>query len=227
MSADEWQAIWLTARLAAATTLLLLPLALPLAWWLARGAGRWSAPVSALVALPLVLPPTVIGFYLLVAFGRHGPIGSLLDEFDLPTLAFSFPGIVIGSMVYSLPFAVQPLREAFARVPETLLDAARTLGANRWQRFWQVALPQAHGGLWSALVLSFAHTVGEFGVVAMIGGSIPGQTRVVSIAIYDASQSFDYAQAARLSLLMLGFAFVVLLLFHWLTGRAPVTPRPD
>lgn len=227
MTADDWQAIWLTARLATVTTLLLLPLALPLAWWLARGAGRWSAPVSALVALPLVLPPTVIGFYLLVAFGSRGPIGRMLADFGLPTLAFSFPGIVIGSMVYSLPFAVQPLREAFARVPGVLLDAAATLGASRWQRFWQVALPQARGGLWSALVLTFAHTVGEFGVVAMLGGSIPGQTRVVSIAIFDASQALDEAQAGRLSLLMLGFAFVVLLLFHWLTGRSPGTPRAD
>ena len=227
MSADDWQAIWLTARLAAVTTAVLVPLALPLAWWLARTPRRWSAPVSALVALPLVLPPTVIGFYLLVAFGRRGPIGAWLQALDLPSLAFSFQGIVIGSMVYSLPFAVQPLREAFARVPGVLLDAAQTLGANRWQRFWQVALPQARGGLWAALVLTFAHTVGEFGVVAMIGGSIPGQTRVVSIAIYDASQALDYARAARLSLVMLGFAFVVLLAFHWLTGRAPGSPKPE
>jgi molybdate transport system permease protein len=205
----------------------LVPLALPLAWWLARSPRRWSAPVAALVALPLILPPTVIGFYLLVAFGRHGPIGALLQHFDLPTLAFTFEGIVIGSMVYSLPFAVQPLRDTFARVPVALLDAAETLGASRWQRFWHVALPQARGGLWTALVLTFAHTVGEFGVVAMIGGSIPGQTRVVSIAIYDASQALDYAQAARLSLVMLGFAFVVLLAFHWITGRTPSTPKPD
>ncbi|MCI4439758.1 molybdate ABC transporter permease subunit [Tibeticola sp.] len=220
LTADEWLAIRLTAELAAATTLILLLLGAPLAWWLTRSASRWANLVSAAVSLPLVLPPTVIGFYLLIALGPEGFIGRTLERLGAHHLAFSFGGILIGSVIYSLPFAVQPLREGFAGIDPKLLDAAATLRARGLDRFFSVVLPLSRSGILTAVVLSFAHTVGEFGVIAMLGGNIAGETRVVSIAIYDHTQAMEYAAAHRLSAVLLGFSFVTLLAFYALNQRA-------
>lgn len=178
LSAGDWQALWLTARLAATVTALLLALGTPLAWWLARSRSLWKGPVAALVALPLVLPPTVIGFYLLLAMGPQGPLGHLATLSGLAPLAFSFPGLVLASLVYSLPFTVQPLQAAFEGIGERPLEAAATLRASPLDAFLTVALPLARSGYLTAAVLTFAHTVGEFGVVLMIGGNIPGVTGV-------------------------------------------------
>lgn len=211
--------MWLTAKLAAVTTALLLVLATPLAWWLARSQSRWRAPVSACVALPLVLPPTVLGFYLLVAMGPAGPIGKLTTLLGMELLPFTFSGLVIGSLIYSLPFVVQPLRNAFAGIDQDLLDAAATLGAGPLDRFWSVALRLARPGYLAAAVLGFAHTVGEFGVVLMIGGSIPGETRLVSVQIYDHAESLNFASAHTLSLLLVMFAFITLSALYWFGPR--------
>lgn len=204
-------AIGLTLRLAGTTMVLLLVLCTPLAWWLARTRSRWRGPVSAVVALPLVLPPTVIGFYLLVALGPHGPLGQFTQWLGLGTLPFTFWGLVLGSLIYSLPFAVQPLQGAFEAVGDRPLEAAATLGAGPVDRFFTVAMPLARGGFVTAAILSFAHTVGEFGVVLMLGGNIPGVTRVVSVQIYDHVEAMDYGQAHWLSAGMVVFSFVVLL----------------
>lgn len=204
-------AIGLTLRLAATTMALLLLLCTPLAWWLARTRSRWRGAVSAVVALPLVLPPTVIGFYLLVALGPHGPLGQFTQWLGLGTLPFTFWGLVLGSLIYSLPFAVQPLQGAFEAVGDRPLEAAATLGAGPIDRFFTVALPLARGGFITAAILSFAHTVGEFGVVLMLGGNIPGVTRVVSVQIYDHVEAMEYGQAHWLSAGMVVFSFVVLL----------------
>ncbi|CAN0507872.1 unnamed protein product, partial [Discosporangium mesarthrocarpum] len=189
----------LTLRLATTVTLLLLLLGTPLAWWLARTRSRWQGPVAALVALPLVLPPTVIGFYLLIAMGPNGPIGQLTESVGLGTLPFTFWGLVVGSVFYSLPFVVQPIQNAFEAVGEGPLEAAATLRASGWDRFWSVAVPMARPGFLTAAVLGFAHTVGEFGVVLMIGGNIPGQTQVVSVQIYDHVEVLNYGAAHWLS----------------------------
>lgn len=210
-SSDALQAIWLTARLATLTTVLLLLVATPLAWWLARTASRWRAPVSALVTLPLVLPPSVLGFYLLVAMGPHGPLGQFTQALGWGVLSFTFSGLLIGSVIYSLPFAVQPLQHAFEAMGTRPLEVAATLRASPLDAFFTVALPQARAGLLTAAVLSFAHTVGEFGVVLMIGGNIPGQTRVVSTQIYGYVEAMEYTQAHWLAGGMLVFSFVVLL----------------
>lgn len=210
-SAEAWQAIWLTLKLATLTTLVLLLLATPIAWWLARSPSRWRGPVEALVALPLVLPPTVLGFYLLVAFGPQGPLGKLSLAFGLGTLAFTFTGLLIGSIIYSLPFAVQPLQRAFEAIGTRPMDVAATLGARPIDAFVSVALPLARPGFITAAILSFAHTVGEFGVVLMIGGNIPGQTRVVSTEIYGHVEAMQYTQAHWLAAGMVVFSFVVLL----------------
>ena len=202
---------WLTARLAGITTILLLVLATPLAWWLARGRSRWKAPVGALVALPIVLPPTALGFYLLIALGPQSPLIALLHPFGVRTLAFTFQGLVIGSLIYSLPFAVQPLRNAFIAVGDEPLEAAATLGASPWARFVRVALPLALPGYAVAALLVFAHTVGEFGVVMMLGGGIPGQTEVLSIEIYRLVEALEWDKAHQLAGALLVFAFLVML----------------
>ncbi|WP_332814472.1 molybdate ABC transporter permease subunit [Ramlibacter sp.] len=219
-AAEDLQAIRLTLELAAATTLALLVIAAPLAWWLARTRSRWRGPVSAVVALPLVLPPTVLGFYLLVSLGPQGWGGQLTQALGLGLLPFTFGGLLVGSMVYSLPFAVQPLQHAFEAVGRRPLEAAATLRAGPWDAFFHVVLPLSRGGIVQAAVLTFAHTVGEFGVVLMIGGNIPGQTRVVSTQIYGHVEALQYTQAHALSAAMLGFAFAVLLALALLNRRS-------
>ncbi|ASI67341.1 MULTISPECIES: molybdate ABC transporter permease subunit [Diaphorobacter] len=216
---DDWAAIWLTLQLASVTTVLLLVLCTPLAWWLAHTRSRWRGPVGAVVALPLVLPPTVIGFYLLVSMGPGGAIGQLTEALGLGRLPFTFPGLVVGSLVYSLPFAVQPLQRAFEALGRRPLEVAATLGASPLDRFFSVALPLARPGFVTAAILSFAHTVGEFGVVLMLGGNIPGVTRVVSVQIYDHVEALEYAQAHWLAGGMVAFSFIVLMLLHWLQPR--------
>ena len=208
---EAWQAIWLTVELATSTTLLLLLLATPLAWWLASTRSRWRLPVSALVTMPLVLPPSVLGFYLLVAMGPDGPLGRLTQALGLGVLSFTFTGLLVGSIVYSLPFAVQPMQHAFEAMGRRPMEVAATLRASPLNAFFTVALPQARTGIITAAVLSFAHTVGEFGVVLMIGGNIPGATRVVSTQIYGYVEAMEYAAAHWLAGGMLLFSFVVLL----------------
>jgi len=205
------QPLWLSVQLAAITTLLLLLLATPIAWWLGQVSSRWKPLVQAIVALPIVLPPTVLGFYLLIVLGPAGPLGSWWVQLTGQALTFSFTGLVIASCVYSLPFAVQPLAVAFESLGKGRLEAAWTLGAGRLDAFLSVALPLSMRGYLGAAVLSFAHTLGEFGVVLMVGGNIPGETRVVSIAIYDQVESLNYAAAHRLSALLLIVAFAALL----------------
>ena len=207
-------AIWLTLRLATVTTLLLFIIGTPIAWWLARTRSWLKAPVGSLVALPLVLPPTVIGFYLLVAMGPQGPIGQFTQALGLGVLPFTFWGLVVGSVLYSMPFVVQPLQNAFDAIGERPLEVAATLRAGPWDTFFTVVLPLARPGLITAGILGFAHTVGEFGVVLMIGGNIPGKTRVVSVQIYDHVEALEYAQAHWLAAGMLVFSFVVLLLLY-------------
>ena len=220
LSAQALSALWLTCQLATLTTVLLLLLATPLAWWLARSSSGWRAPVGALVAMPLVLPPTVLGFYLLVALGPQGPLGQLTQAAGLGTLPFTFAGLVLGSVVYSLPFAVQPLQHAFAAIGDRPLEVAATLRARPLDAFFTVVLPMARPGFVTAGILTFAHTVGEFGVVLMIGGNIPGQTRVVSTQIYGHVEAMEYAQAHWLSAGMLVFSFAVLLAVALLQKRS-------
>ncbi|MDD9896209.1 MAG: molybdate ABC transporter permease subunit [Gammaproteobacteria bacterium] len=213
-------AILLTLRLATTVTLLLLLIGAPIAWWLARTDSRLKGPISALIALPLVLPPTVLGFYLLLALGPNGPIGQITQSLGLGTLAFSYSGLVIGSIFYSLPFVVQPLQNAFEAIGDRPLEVAATLGAGPLDRFFSVALPMARPGFFTAAVLGFAHTVGEFGVVLMIGGNIPGETRVVSVQIYDHVEALAYDQANQLALLMIVFSFLVLLSVYGLQKKS-------
>lgn len=210
------QAIWLTVRLATLTTLLLLLIATPLAWWLARTGSRWRAPINALVTLPLVLPPSVLGFYLLLAMGPQGPLGQLTQALGWGLLSFSFTGLLIGSVIFSLPFAVQPLQHAFEAQGQRPMEVAATLRARPLDAFFTVALPQARTGLVTAAILSFAHTVGEFGVVLMIGGNIPGQTRVVSTQLYGHVEAMEYAQAHWLAGGMVAFSLTVLLALYTL-----------
>jgi molybdate transport system permease protein len=217
---DDLQAIWLTLKLAASTTALLLVLAAPLAWWLARTGSRLRAPVAAVVALPLVLPPTVLGFYLLVVFGPQGWGGHLTQGLGLGLLPFTFGGLLLASVLYSLPFAVQPLQTAFEAVGRRPLEVAATLRASPLDSFFRVVLPLARGGIVQAAVLAFAHTVGEFGVVLMIGGNIPGRTRVVSTQIYGHVEALEYAQAHWLAAGMVLFSFVVLLALARLNRRS-------
>lgn len=219
MDPSDLAAIALTAELATLTTLTLLVVATPLAWWLARTPSRWRGPIGAVVALPLVLPPSVLGFYLLVSFGPHGPIGQFTQALGWGTLAFTFTGLWLGSVVYSLPFAVQPLQHAFEAIGPRPMEVAATLRASPLNAFFTVALPLARPGFVTAAILSFAHTVGEFGMVLMIGGNIPGQTRVVSTQIYGHVEALEYAQAHALSLGMLLFSFVVLLGLGWFNQR--------
>lgn len=216
MAPSSLDAIWLTLKLATVVTLLLLVVGTPVAWWLARTRSRLKGIVGAVVALPLVLPPTVLGFYLLIALGPHGPLGKLTQALGLGLLPFTFPGLVIASVFYSLPFVVQPIQNAFAAIGERPLEVAATLRASPWDAFWSVAVPLARPGFLSAAVLGFAHTVGEFGIVLMIGGNIPGQTRVVSVQIYDHVEALEYAQAHWLAGGMVAFSFVVLLALYTL-----------
>jgi len=210
-SAEDLSAVGVTLKLAGLTTFLLLLLATPLAWWLARTSSRWSAPIGAVVALPLVLPPTVLGFYLLVILGPHGPGGHFTQFLGLGVLPFTFTGLLLGSLVYSLPFAVQPLQHAFEAVGARPMEVAATLRAQPLDAFFTVALPLARPGFVTAAILTFAHTVGEFGVVLMIGGNIPGQTRVISTQIYGHVEAMEYAQAHWLAGGMVLFSFMVLL----------------
>ena len=211
--------IRLTLALATLTTLALLLLGTPLAWWLARSSARWKEAVAAVVALPLVLPPTVLGFYLLLLLGPQGPGGWVAALRGARTLAFTFEGLLIGSVLYSMPFVVQPIRNAFEAFGDRPIEVAATLRAGPWDRFWSVAVPLARPGFLTAAVLGFAHTVGEFGVVLMIGGSIPGQTKVLSIAIYDYVESLQWAQAHVLAAGMATFAFTVILALMLLEKR--------
>jgi len=211
LSPDDIATLWLTLRLAATVTVLLLLLGTPVAWWLATTKSRWKGPVSAIVALPLVLPPTVLGFYLLLAMGPDGFIGRFTDSLGLGILPFTFWGLVVGSLIYSMPFVVQPIQNAMEAIGERPLEVAATLRAGPWDRFFSVVIPLSKPGFITAAVLGFAHTVGEFGVVLMIGGNIPGETRVVSIAIYDHVETLEYARAHNLAGLMILFSFLVLL----------------
>jgi molybdate transport system permease protein len=214
------QAIFLTLKLASLTTLLLLLIATPLAWWLSQTHSRWRAPISALVTLPLVLPPTVLGFYILIVLGPQGWVGQLTQTLGLGVLSFSFTGLLIGSIIFSLPFAVQPIQYAFEAMGKRPMEVAATLRASPLDAFFSVALPLAKPGLLTATVLSFAHTVGEFGVVLMIGGNIPGQTSVVSTQIYGHVEAMEYTQAHWLAAGMVVFSFGVLLALSRLKRRS-------
>ncbi len=211
MSALNWQPVVLTAELASATSAILLVLGTPLAWWLARSRVWWKEGIAAVVSLPIVLPPTVLGFYLIVALGPHGPGGAIAGLWGGQTIAFTFGGLVIGSVVYSLPFVVQPIRNAFAAIGDGPLEAAATLRASPWRAFYAVALPLASPGILTAAMLGFAHTVGEFGVVLMIGGNIPGRTAVVSTTIFDYVENSEWDKANLLALGMIVFAFAIIL----------------
>ncbi|SCY51680.1 MULTISPECIES: molybdate ABC transporter permease subunit [unclassified Pseudomonas] len=214
LTSADYAAIWLTLKLASLTTVILLLIGTPIALWLSRTRSWLRGPVGAVVALPLVLPPTVIGFYLLLALGPNGWIGQLTQALGLGTLTFSFTGLVIGSVIYSMPFVVQPLQNAFAAIGSRPLEVAATLRAGPWDTFFSVILPLARPGFITAAILGFAHTVGEFGVVLMIGGNIPEKTRVVSVQIYDHVEALEYAQAHWLAAAMLVFSFLVLLVLY-------------
>ena len=221
-SAADITAILLTLQLAVTVTLVLIVVGTPIAWWLAQSRSWLKGPVSALVALPLVLPPTVLGFYLLIAMGPAGPVGQLTQIMGLGTLPFTYWGLVIGSVFYSLPFVVQPLQNAFEAIGERPLEVAATLRAGPLDRFFSVVLPMAKSGYFTASVLGFAHTVGEFGVVLMIGGNIPGETRVVSVQIFDHVEALDFGQAHWLAGAMLVFSFLVLLIVYGAKDRTRV-----
>ena len=226
----DLQAVALTLKLAFVVTALLLVVGTPLAWWLAHTRSRWKAALSALVALPLVLPPTVLGFYLLMLMGPHGVVGRATQALGIGLLPFSFAGLVVASMLYSMPFVVQPIQNAFEAIGARPLEAAATLRAGPWQRFLHVALPLARRGVITAAVLGFAHTVGEFGVVLMIGGNIPGATRVISTQLYSHVEALEYPAAHRLAAVLLLFSFAVLLWVYRLSPRgaqlAAATPEP-
>ncbi|TLX21466.1 molybdate ABC transporter permease subunit [Thermomonas fusca] len=222
-AAPAWLvASWVTLKLAGLTTLILLVMGMPLAWWLAHTHSRWRAPVGAVVALPMVLPPTVLGFYLLIGFAPDGPVGQLTTALGLGTLAFTFKGLLLASVLYSLPFVVHPLQAGFAALPPSLLEAAATLRASPLDRFFSVVLPLSRPSLITASLLGFAHTVGEFGVVLMVGGNIEGETRVLSVLLYDQVEGMAYADAHLLAAGLLGFSFALLLLMQWLGRRTAV-----
>jgi molybdate transport system permease protein len=214
LTPEDWQAIFLTLRLATLVTIILLVIATPVAWWLTTTRSKLKPIVGALVALPLVLPPTVIGFYLLIAMGPSGPVGEFTQSLGLGTLPFTFAGLVIASVIYSFPFVVQPIQNSFEALGKRPLEVAATLRASRLDTFFTVILPLAKPGFITATILGFAHTVGEFGVILMIGGNIPGETQVISVLIYEHVESLQYAQAHSLSAAMIIFSFVVLLLLY-------------
>jgi molybdate transport system permease protein len=217
---DLWQSVWLTIELAAVTTVILLVIGTPLAWWLAHSKVWWTEAVATVIALPLVLPPTVLGFYLLVTLGPNGPGGWIASLWGGRTLAFTFEGLVIGSVIYSLPFVVQPIRNAFAAIGDRPLEVAATLRASPRRAFWTVAVPQARPGFMTGAVLGFAHTVGEFGLVLMIGGNIPGQTKVLSVAIFDYVEASRWREANILAGGMVVFAFAVILTMMLIEKRS-------
>ncbi|MEO6699357.1 MAG: molybdate ABC transporter permease subunit [Paraperlucidibaca sp.] len=225
-SADDLAALWLTVKLATTVTLVLLVICTPLAWWLATTTSRWRGPISALVALPLVLPPTVLGFYFLLSMGPHGVIGQFTHALGIGYLPFHFSGLVLASVCYSMPFVLQPIQNAMEAIPARQLEAAATLGAGPYDRFFSVVLPLAKPGFISASLLGFAHTVGEFGVVLMIGGNIPDQTRVVSVALYDHVEAMNYGQAHTLAAALLAFSFITLLVLYSKAPRALMLARP-
>jgi molybdate transport system permease protein len=225
-TAADWQAIRLSAQLAGLSTLLLLLIGTPIAWWLAHTRSRLKPVWLALVAMPLVLPPTVLGFYLLVTLGPQGVVGQAMQALGLARLPFTFAGLVVASVLYSMPFVVQPLQQAFEAIPARTLEAAATLRASALDRFFTIALPLARPGLVTAAVLGFAHTVGEFGVVLMMGGNIPGQTRVLSVAIYDHVEAGEFADAHRLAATMVVFALVVLSLLYLVNRPRASEPAP-
>ena len=212
--------VWLSLKLAGITTVILLLVATPVAWWLAFSNRRINGVVGSLASLPLVLPPSVLGFYMLLLLGRNGPIGQFTEALGVGTLAFTFPGLVVASVIYSFPFALQPIQNAFSLIGRAPIEAAATLRASPLDRFFSVALPLARPGILSAAVLSFAHTIGEFGVILMIGGNIPGETRVLSVAIYDHVEALEYDEAYILSFGMVIFAFLVLLSLHLLNNAS-------
>jgi molybdate transport system permease protein len=215
----DWQPVWLTLKLAGVTTLTLLVIGTPIAWWLARTRAWYKQPIAAVVALPLVLPPTVLGFYLLIMLGPQGPVGQFTQTLGLGTLPFTFEGLVVASVIYSMPFVVQPLQNSFEALGSRPLEVAATLRASPWDRFVSVIVPLARPGFLTAAVLCFAHTIGEFGVVLMIGGSIPGETKVLSVAIYDHVETLEYDQAHLLAGGMLLFSFLVLVILYLVNGR--------
>ena len=221
----DWSAIWLSVRLAVATTLVLLAIGVPLAYWIVFSPRRWKFIVESIVALPLVLPPTVLGFYVLVAIGPLSPLGRAYARFAGHGLPFTFEGLLIASVLYSMPFAVQPFAAEFASVDRRLLEASWSLGASRVETFRRIVIPLSVRGLVTGIVLSFAHTLGEFGVVLMVGGNLPGVTRTVSISIYDAVQSLDYAAASRTSLLLLIVSFLILAYTYSLQRSVWLKPR--
>jgi len=220
LSAMDWQPFLISFELALATTVCLLFLATPLAYLLAFGKFRGKTLLEATVALPIVLPPTVLGFFVLVALGNISPVGRLFESIFGHTLAFTFEGLVIASILYSLPFAVQPMQNAFEGVDRSLIDAARTLGCTRREAFWRVLVPSARKGLVTGAMLAFAHTVGEFGVVLMVGGSIPGETKVASIALYEHVEALEYREAVVMALVLLVFSFAVLSMVYYMNRRA-------
>lgn len=222
LSPADLGAIWLTLKLATTVTALLLVIGTPIAWWLTQTRSWLKGPVGAIVALPLVLPPTVLGFYLLVAMGPNGFIGELTQQLGLGTLPFTFWGLVVASVIYSLPFVVQPIQNAMEALGDRPLEVAATLRAGPWDRFFTVVLPLAKPGFITATILGFAHTVGEFGVVLMIGGNIPGETRVVSVQIYDHVEALQYGQAHTLAGLMVVFSFLVLLGLYGFRRKSPL-----
>ena len=215
-------ALFVTLKLASISTIVLLLIGTPIAWWLSHSHWRYKYFVEAIIALPLILPPTVLGFYLLVSLGPNGPIGGLLSALSGESLAFTFTGLVIGSVVYSMPFVIQPLQNAFSAIGQRPLEVAATLGASPIDRFFSIAIPMARPGFITASVLGFAHTLGEFGVVLMIGGNIPGSTQVVSISIYDHVEALEYGQAHALSASLLLFSFVLLLIVYGANRRFSV-----
>ena len=221
----DWSAIWLSVRLAVATTLVLLAIGVPVAYWIVFSPRRWKFIVESIVALPLVLPPTVLGFYVLVAIGPLSPLGRAYARFAGHGLPFTFEGLLIASVLYSMPFAVQPFAAEFASVDRRLLEASWSLGASRVETFRRIVIPLSVRGLVTGIVLSFAHTLGEFGVVLMVGGNLPGVTRTVSISIYDAVQSLDYAAASRTSLLLLILSFLILACTYSLQRSVWLKPR--
>jgi len=225
MDNPDLAAVWLTLKLASVVTLLLLLVGTPIAWWLARTRSQFKGVIGAIVSLPLVLPPTVLGFYLLVAMGPKGWVGQMTEALGLGLLPFTFPGLVIASVFYSLPFMVQPVHNAFEAIGTRPLEVAATMRASPWDAFWSIAVPLARPGFLSGAVMSFAHTVGEFGVVLMIGGNIPDKTRVVSVQIFDHVEALEYTQAHGLAGGMLAFSFVVLLTLYTLTPRAGSAPK--
>ncbi|MBV2120308.1 MAG: molybdenum ABC transporter permease subunit [gamma proteobacterium symbiont of Stewartia floridana] len=222
----DWQPVWLTLKLAGTTTVLLLIIGTPIAWWLARTHVWYKQALAAVVALPLVLPPTVLGFYLLIMLAPDGPVGQLTQAMGIGTLPFTFEGLVFASVLYSLPFVVQPLQNAFEALGPRPMEVASTLRASPWDRFITIVIPLARPGFLTAAVLCFAHTIGEFGVVLMIGGNIPGETKVLSVAIYDHVESLEYDQAHLLAAGMLAFSFLVLMTLYLVNGRYTRSHRP-